>query len=252
MIQKVTIGRNPDNHIVISHPAVSGYHADLIVDDSLGYEQYTFIDHSTNGTMVNGQYLRNASCFVVYNDSIILAGSVAFDWKVLGSVRAFVRGMEPVNNPGAESVRGGMREDITFTGALKGFFNNYVDFKGRSTRKEFWFTYLWLLIFSAVLSLLTLSTTMTTMAGVFSGDMDEILSPMVYLYGMGWTFYLWMIYDLALFIPSLSLLVRRIHDAGYDGLWILMLLIPIVNIIFFFVWTLTPSEPGPNKWGRSK
>ena len=102
MIQKYTIGRDPSNNIVVAHPTVSGYHADLIIDDSMGYPQYTFIDHSTNGTLINGQLLKNASCFVVYNDTIVLAGSVMFDWSVLNSSNFVVPHSETaVFTPGA-------------------------------------------------------------------------------------------------------------------------------------------------------
>ena len=250
MTQKFTIGRNPNNHIVISHPAVSGYHADIIVDDNMGFTQYTFIDHSTNGTMINGQFLRNASCYVVYNDSIILAGSVPFDWGVLTSMKAFVPAAHPMNPASPSASFSARRERMSFGGALKSFFNNYVNFEGRATRREYWFVFLWLLLFSTVLSTLSFPAMLSIMGNVLSGDLDDLFYPALGLYGLGWSIYLWIIYDIVVFLPSLSLLVRRIHDTGKDGLWILMLLVPIANIVFLFVWTLSPSEPRANKWGE--
>lgn len=244
MIQKYTIGRNPDNDIVFSHPMISGYHADIVVDDSMGYPRYTFVDHSTNGTTVNGQFLRRSSCFVVYNDAIILAGVVAFDWRALSTLSNNVPRKESAYDSSLSRNR--QESGLSFVGALQSFFNKYVDFKGRATRREYWFMVLWFLIFSTALSILTLPASLSSAGSLLSEDIEDLLSSFYYL---GWTFYLWLIYDLVFFIPSLSLLVRRIHDTGQDGLWILMLLVPIANIVFLFIWTLTPSEPRINRWG---
>ena len=243
MIRQFTIGRNPNNNIVIPNPTVSGYHGDLIVDDSSGFSQYTFIDHSTNGTLINGQLLRNASCFVIYNDSILLAGNVPFDWRNLdytnnNTISNFAP--QPVNS--VERNGGG----ISFGGALKSFFHNYVNFSGRATRREFWFVFLWLIIFQTALSLLLFPLAISSIGGI----VEFYDYPVHALLGLGWYMLIWSIYGLALFLPQLSLLVRRIHDTGRDGLWILMLLVPLANIVFFFIWTLSPSENKPNKWGR--
>jgi uncharacterized membrane protein YhaH (DUF805 family) len=246
MIQKYTIGRNPNNHIVVSHPAVSGYHADLIVDDSLGYFQYTYVDHSTNGSMVNGQLLKNASCFVVYNDSILLAGAVHFDWSLVGPMKSYGPDGGGARSQGDSSEVVG-REPVSFGGALKSFFDKYVDFRGRATRREFWFTYLWLLIFNIALTLLCTPAWLSALGGMSASEMEDVS---FLLMGLGWTSVVWIIYNLVIFLPSLSLLVRRIHDMGWDGLWILMMLVPFVNVIFFFIWTLSPSEPRVNRWGR--
>ena len=243
MIQRYTIGRDPNNTVVVQNPTVSGYHGDLIVDDSSGFLQYTYVDHSTNGTVINGQFLRNASCYVIFNDSILLAGNVPFDWGVLPISYQNNQFFYP-SQPNAPASRGG--EGISFVGALKSFFNNYVNFKGRATRREYWFAYLWMLIFQTGLSLLLFPIALTTIGGALDsyGDIISVLL------GMGWYVAIWSLFDLAIFLPSLSILVRRIHDTGKDGLWILMLLVPLANIVFFFIWTLSPSDPRINKWGR--
>ena len=55
-MKKITIGRNADNDIVIADQSVSGYHAEIeIHEDGI----MKFVDHSTNGTMVNGNHLHN-------------------------------------------------------------------------------------------------------------------------------------------------------------------------------------------------
>ena len=67
------------------------------------------------------------------------------------------------------------------------------------------------------------------------------------------------IYQIAVFIPTLALWVRRLHDIGKSGkflLLILVLFIPLVNIlacivlpILFLVWACTDSQIGENKYG---
>ena len=262
MYQQYTIGRNPNNNIIVPNPSVSGYHADLIYDDSTGVPRFTFVDHSTNGTIINGRMLKNASCPVGINDTILLAGCVVFDWSALGfqgrpqqtyANPAFqAAGVNGVGeNPYSQGSVGRINPEISFVGALKSFFNKYVDFKGRATRREFWFMFLWLLIFSTALSLLAIPSSLSTLGAFSLFDIDDFDPAAIFsaFSGLGWYLTLYAIYELAMLLPCLALLVRRIHDTSKDGLWILMLLVPLANIVFFFIWTLSPSDPHPNKWG---
>jgi uncharacterized membrane protein YhaH (DUF805 family) len=57
------------------------------------------------------------------------------------------------------------------------------------------------------------------------------------------------LYMLAVFIPSLAVTVRRLHDSGNSGWFILFELIPYVGGIVLFVFTLLDSQSGSNKWG---
>lgn len=50
------------------------------------------------------------------------------------------------------------------------------------------------------------------------------------------------IYSLGVLIPSIAVAVRRMHDVGKSGWYIL---IPIYNIIL----AVTDSQPGPNQYG---
>ena len=97
---------------------------------------------------------------------------------------------------------------------LKGL-QNYATFKGRARRSEFWFFILFNLIFSVLLGLV--------------GGM------------MGFPF-LSLIYSLAVFIPLLAVGVRRMHDTGKSG-W--FLLIPLYNLIL----CCTDGDIGANKYG---
>lgn len=94
---------------------------------------------------------------------------------------------------------------------------NYVNFEGRARRKEYWMFVLFNLIFSYSLAFLDLYVLKT-------GFLD-------------------LIYSLALLIPSIAVGVRRMHDVGKSGWY---LLIPIYN----FVLAVTEGEYGPNEYGQ--
>ena len=57
---------------------------------------------------------------------------------------------------------------------------------------------------------------------------------------------------LALFIPSIAVAVRRLHDTGRSGWWYIIGMIPVVSYvgsIVLLVFYCTDSQPGRNKWG---
>jgi uncharacterized membrane protein YhaH (DUF805 family) len=43
--------------------------------------------------------------------------------------------------------------------------------------------------------------------------------------------------------------VRRFHDAGHSGWWVLTWILPLIGFIVWLIFTLTPTQP-PNKWGE--
>lgn len=109
-------------------------------------------------------------------------------------------------------------------------FRNYATFKGRARRKEYWMFQLFNLV---VLILLA--------------SLDGFLGLKIGTYGIFYSLYL-----IAAFLPNLSIQVRRLHDIGRAGEWVLIGLIPIVNIIFFIVliiWNMQDSKPGENRFG---
>lgn len=76
-MKKITIGRNADNDIVVADQSVSGYHADIEIHDD---GTMLYVDHSTNGTMVNGNHLHKDQCHVNGTDKIVLPGGHVLDW----------------------------------------------------------------------------------------------------------------------------------------------------------------------------
>ncbi|MCQ2468254.1 MAG: DUF805 domain-containing protein [Ruminococcus sp.] len=113
---------------------------------------------------------------------------------------------------------------VNMIDAVKLFIQNYTNFNGRSTRSEYWFTYLAFLIVGFVLGLLS------SFLSIF-----KILTGLL---------------SLAILIPSLALSIRRLHDIGKSGWYLLMSLIPLVGGIIVLVFLCTPSQPQGNQWGE--
>jgi uncharacterized membrane protein YhaH (DUF805 family) len=53
-----------------------------------------------------------------------------------------------------------------------------------------------------------------------------------------------------LIIPGLAVAVRRLHDTGRSGWWLLLALVPLVQLILIW-WYIQDSEAGTNKWGAN-
>lgn len=111
---------------------------------------------------------------------------------------------------------------------------NYFNFKGRARRKEYW---MFTLINNAIIVSLYLAT--LYFSDLYSRDFNAI--------GFVLTVF-FVIYIIVTFIPSLSVTVRRLHDTGRSGWWLLALLIPFGGIIIF-VFSCLDSHPGDNRFG---
>ena len=107
----------------------------------------------------------------------------------------------------------------------------YSQFDGRSRRKEYWFFSLFNFLALMVL------TAMDIGAGVFDAENGVGL-----LSG---------IYSVGVFIPSISVSVRRLHDTDRSGWYLLLAVIPVVGAIVLFVLFVLDSEPGENRFGSS-
>jgi uncharacterized membrane protein YhaH (DUF805 family) len=59
------------------------------------------------------------------------------------------------------------------------------------------------------------------------------------------------LYSLAVLIPSLAVSVRRLHDTGRSGWWLLLALIPLVGPIVLIVFMVQDSQPGANMYGAN-
>ena len=104
-----------------------------------------------------------------------------------------------------------------------GCWKKYVDFSGRARRTEYW-----------------MFVVFTLLATIAIGFVDRLLGTSGVLYG---------IYTLAALLPSLAVLVRRLHDTGRSGWMMLIALIPIIGAIVLLVFLCCDSKPGDNRFG---
>ena len=118
----------------------------------------------------------------------------------------------------------------SFVGAIKKGFRGYVVWNARSTRSEYW----WWTLFAVIVALVATIID----SAIFSADMSTDLGP-------GYA-----ITSLALFLPGLSVWIRRLHDTDRSGWWTWILLIPIVGFIITLVFSLLPSKMGSTRWNK--
>jgi uncharacterized membrane protein YhaH (DUF805 family) len=109
--------------------------------------------------------------------------------------------------------------------AYKGFWQNYVNFSGRSTRAEYWWVWIANVVIAGVLILFDLA----------------VHSP-----------WLSIIFALASIIPGWALAVRRLHDTDHRGWWIFISLLPLVGWIWLLVLYCQASTPATNRFGERK
>ena len=62
---------------------------------------------------------------------------------------------------------------------------------------------------------------------------------------------LYFIYFAAVFIPTLAVTARRLHDMGKSGTWFFIYFVPLIGGIWLLVLLFSDSQPGMNKWGRN-
>ncbi len=100
--------------------------------------------------------------------------------------------------------------------SIQSVFRNYINFRGRAQRSEFWWFLLFSAISQAVLNLIP-----------FVGE----------------------IYGLAILLPSLAVWARRLHDINRTAWWLLLMLLPVIGWIVLLIWAIMPGTSGPNRYG---
>ena len=131
--------------------------------------------------------------------------------------------------------------------AVKTCLSNYANFNGRARRSElWWFTLAYFLVdFAIGLIFSGLGIVVAMIGGMIDSDGLAGFGGIISFLGTG----LSIILGLALFIPSLAVCIRRLHDIGKSGWFYLMGLIPCVGGFILLYFFIQDSEPGPNMYG---
>lgn len=116
---------------------------------------------------------------------------------------------------------------VSFSQAVRMAFDSYCRFQGRSSRSEYW----WWVLFVSILSFCI---------GIIEGILGFSMTAVRTTSG---------ILSLVLLLPGLGLSVRRLHDIGKSGWWILLGFIPVVGAIILITWFARNSEMTENRYG---
>ncbi len=108
-----------------------------------------------------------------------------------------------------------------YTDVLK----KYAIFSGRARRKEYWMFTLFNVIISIVIS---------------------IIGGLIFRNSLNFIYY---IYLLAVLLPGIAVMVRRLHDTSRSAHFLWFLLIPFVGPIIVIVFLFLDSTPGDNRYG---
>lgn len=149
----------------------------------------------------------------------------------------------------------------------------YADFNGRARRKEYW----WFMLINSIIMMILVICWMIPMfkmafnaeSGSEYDEWDVVrtmfTNPFIYIY---------LVYYLAILVPTIAVTVRRLHDIGKSGFWVflsiggsilgsvanmyqtanpivamVLLFIALAITIVFLVWMFTNSDYGPNQYG---
>ena len=118
---------------------------------------------------------------------------------------------------------------MTFTAAVRSVLSQYVGFGGRARRSEYW----WFFLFSVLVSIAT-AILDVALGTNFEDSSNGVIG---------------LIASLALFLPSLAVAVRRLHDTDRSGWWVLIGLIPLIGLIVLLVFFVQDGTRGPNRFG---
>ena len=111
---------------------------------------------------------------------------------------------------------------VGFGEAISQAFKNILIFNGRASRSAYW----WFALLTFIIALAV------DIAGAVGGV--KVISYIV---------------AVVIFLVTLALQVRRLHDIDRSGFWWFIGLIPIVGSIVLLVFDCLPGTPGPNKFG---
>ncbi len=112
-----------------------------------------------------------------------------------------------------------------FTQAISSCFQKYVDFSGRALRSEYWYWSLFTFLGYVIAFIIGAATT---------------------------GYFLYPIFVLGTFLPSLAVSVRRLHDIDRSGWWLLIGIVPIIGEIVLFIWFVKEGTAGENSFDLAR
>lgn len=119
--------------------------------------------------------------------------------------------------------------------ATRTVISKYAVFSGRASRQEYWWWVLAMFLLFAVLRVVD-GVLVAPLIGfaVFAPNAGQPLS---------------MLAALLLVVPAISVGVRRLHDIGKSGWWVLVGLVPVLGTVILLYYYVQRGNEGPNQYG---
>lgn len=106
--------------------------------------------------------------------------------------------------------------------------SKYATFSGRALRSEYWWWALFVLVCSFVI------TFVETIINLSADGEVPILTT---------------VFNLAIILPGISVLVRRLHDTNHSGWWYWIILVPFAGVLILLYFLIIKGTDGPNDFG---
>lgn len=117
-----------------------------------------------------------------------------------------------------------------FTESVRTVLTRYAVFSGRARRSEYW----WFVLFSVAVGIV--ASILDRALGTDTANGTGVVGGLV---------------SLALLVPGLAVQVRRLHDTGRSGWWVLLNLLVVIGWIVLLVFFVQDSKPGSNRFGAN-
>ena len=121
----------------------------------------------------------------------------------------------------------------SFIEIIKSGYSNCFNFAGRARRAEYWWFGLYNIIF-----MVATGSIMFLLTYAFGSPFDVIFSLIFFL--------IYLLHG----VIAISLAIRRLHDTGRSGWWLLIQFIPF-GVFVLFAFLVSDSLPTENQWGAS-
>lgn len=123
--------------------------------------------------------------------------------------------------------------------SIKSVFSKYAVFSGRARRSEYW----WFVLANAIVGNVLYFVT------IGPSYQDAINNQDFSNFSLGVGGMVYVLYGLAVFLPGLGVLVRRLHDAGRSGWYYWMALIPLAGVFIVLYFLVQEGTNGANAYG---
>ena len=135
----------------------------------------------------------------------------------------------------------------TFMQATKRFFKKYARFSGYASMSEYWWSFLAIGVLSLVVSipliigyvgLIASAATYDPYSTSTAASSGMGVSGVIAIIGVIIT----LLFSLAILVPTLAIQARRLHDAGFSALFLLLYLVPSVGSLIVLVFMFLPTK----------